>query len=185
MIVKLAEDTLKTKFGEFREIMYYDGQAQCFALVMGNVKGAEDVLCRIHSSCIFAHYFNSIECNCREQMDISQQLIQAKGKGIIIWLEQEGKGNGLFALLKSKELKKVGMSQADAYEALGLKKDARDFTSAAEILHDLQVGSVRMLTGNIKKTSTLTQHGIKVTGVKAVMIDAGNNEELSKSMKKK
>lgn len=185
MIIKLAEGSLKTLYGEFKEVMYYDGQTESFALVMGNVEGEEDVLCRVHSSCIFGHHFNSIECDCREQMAISQQLIQEQGKGIVIWLDQEGKANGHFALLKSKEFKKAGMTQDDAYEAVGFVKDARDYTKAAEILNDLGVASIRMLTNNIKKTATLTQYGIKVTGVKAIIIDAGDNEELRKSLEEK
>ncbi|MFT4031265.1 MAG: GTP cyclohydrolase, partial [Siphonobacter sp.] len=66
MIVKLAEGNLKTKFGEFQEVLFYDGQKESIALVMGEVAGAESVLCRVHSSCIFGHVFNSIECDCRE-----------------------------------------------------------------------------------------------------------------------
>ena len=82
MIIKIAEGNLKTKFGEYREYLFYDGLKESIALVMGDVAGAEDVLCRVHSSCIFAHVFNSIECDCREQMEISQQLINEAGRGI-------------------------------------------------------------------------------------------------------
>jgi GTP cyclohydrolase II len=139
MIVKLAEGNLKTKYGEYREILFYDGQKESIALIMGEVTDAEAVLCRVHSSCLFGHAFNSIECDCREQMEISQQLIQREGRGIIIWLEQEGKGNGHFALLKSVEHKRLGLKQADAYEAVGFKSDARDFRAAAEILMALGV----------------------------------------------
>ncbi|MEQ8811226.1 MAG: GTP cyclohydrolase [Imperialibacter sp.] len=156
MIVKMAEGNLKTKFGEYHEVLYYDGQKESIALVMGDVKDGEEVLCRVHSSCLFGHAFNSIECDCREQMETSQQLIQKEGKGIVIWLEQEGKGNGHFALLKSVEHKRKGVKQADAYEAVGFKRDARDFRAAAEILKDLGVKSIRMITGNANKTETLT-----------------------------
>lgn len=164
MIVKLAEGNLKTKFGEYHEILFYNGQKESFALVMGEVAGAEDVLCRVHSSCIFGHHFNSIECDCREQMEISQQLIQKEGRGIVIWLEQEGKGNGHFALLKSVAYKRKGLGQADAYEAVGFKKDARDYREAADILNELGVKSIRMLTDNPNKAETLTRYGIHVTG---------------------
>lgn len=170
MIVKLAEGNLKTKFGEYHEIQYYDGIKESFALVMGDVNGEEDVLCRVHSSCIFAHHFNSIECDCREQMEISQQLIQKKGKGIVIWLDQEGKGNGHYALLNSAKFKKEGMPQAEAYEAVGFQKDARNFSSAGKILKELGVKSVRMLTNNPKKVDTLTQYGIKVVGTVATKL---------------
>lgn len=170
MIVKLAEGTIKTKFGEFKETLFYDGQKESHALVMGTIENEEDVFCRVHSLCIFGHHFNSIECDCREQMEISQQLIQKAGKGIVIWLNQEGKGNGHFALMKSIEHKKNGVPQAEAYEAVGFKKDARDFTVAAEILQELNVKSVRMLTNNPNKVETLTKHGIIVTGIQETVL---------------
>lgn len=170
MIVKLAEGNLKTKYGEYREILFYDGQKESIALIMGEVADGEAVLCRVHSSCLFGHAFNSIECDCREQMEISQQLIQREGRGIVIWLEQEGKGNGHFALLKSVEHKRLGMKQADAYEAVGFKRDARDFRAAAEILKELKVKSIQMLTNNSDKVDTLRQHGVNVANVKSVIL---------------
>ena len=164
MVIKIAEGSIKTKYGEFREALYYDGQKESIALTMGEVKNQENVLCRVHSSCLFGHAFNSIECDCRQQMEVSQQLIQNEGRGIIIWLEQEGKGNGHFALLKSVAHKRKGMKQADAYEAVGFKKDARDYRVAAEILKELGVMSIRMLTDNPAKVDTLSRLGIAVTG---------------------
>lgn len=168
MVVKIAEGSLETKFGHYKEYLYYDGQRETIALVLGDVKDRESVLCRVHSACIAGHVFNSVECDCREQMERSQRLIEEAGKGIIIWLDQEGKANGHFALLKSKEYKKKGMPQADAYEAVGFKRDARDFARAAEILSDLGVLSITMLTNNPDKTDTLTQHGTIVTGTVAL-----------------
>lgn len=170
MIVKLAEGKLRTAFGEYTEMLFYDGQKECIAMVMGEVKDEEGILCRVHSSCIYGHYFNSIECDCRQQMELSQQLIQHAGKGIIIWLEQEGKGNGHFALLKSKDYKQKGFSQADAYEAVGFKKDARDYRNAAEILKHIGISSIRMLTDNPQKAETLAQHGVKVAGIASTKV---------------
>ncbi len=185
MVVKIAEGKLQTKYGEFHEMLFYDGQKESFALVMGEINGAENVFCRVHSSCIFAHHFNSIECDCREQMAMSQQLIQQEGKGIVIWLDQEGKANGHFALLKSKVHKKAGMSQAASYEKVGFKKDARDFTKAAEILQEIGVKSIIMLTNNPKKVSALSQHGVLVNGTKAIQIEVGDNEILRKDLEDK
>lgn len=170
MIVRIAEGKLNTKFGNYRELLYYNGQKETIALVMGEVENEEDILCRVHSACIAAHSFNSIECDCREQMEISQRLIEQAGKGIIIWLEQEGKGNGHFALLQSKIHKQQGLSQAAAYEAVGFKKDARDFTKVAEILNDIGVKSIRMLTNNAKKVNSLSQYGIEIVGIKNIEI---------------
>lgn len=164
MIKKLAEGNLQTKYGSYREHLYYDGQKETIALIMGDVKGAEGVLCRVHSSCMAAHAFNSIECDCREQMAIAQKLVQQVGRGIIIWMEQEGKGNGHYALMESKVHKAQGMKQADAYEAAGFQRDARDFRPAAEILQDLGVKSIRMITNNAGKVETLTRYGVEVVG---------------------
>lgn len=168
MIVKLAEGPLKTKYGAFKEMLYYDGQKESVALVLGDLKQSENVLCRVHSSCIFGHYFNSVECDCQEQMDVAQQMIARAGQGIIILLDQEGKGNGHFALLNSVKYKRQGESQAKAYEAAGFKKDNRDFSAAAKILKDIKVKSIIMLTNNEEKIQTLQTHGITVSGIKKI-----------------
>lgn len=164
-MIQMAEVDLQTKYGTFHEVLFYDGQKEAIAFCMGDISEQENVLCRVHSSCIHAHIFNSIECECREEMAISQQLIQKEGRGVIIWLEQEGKGNGHFALLKSIPFKRNGMSQAEAYKAAGFSKDARDFSAAAKILKALLVKSIIMLTGNEKKVNTLTEHGITVSSI--------------------
>jgi GTP cyclohydrolase II len=101
-------------------------------------------------------------------MDISQALIEKARKGIIILMDQEGKGNGHFALLNSVAYKRKGLQQEDAYEAVGFKKDARDFSSAAKILKVMKVASIKMLTNNNKKINTLASLGIKVNGSKAI-----------------
>jgi GTP cyclohydrolase II len=134
---------------------------------MGDIEGQEEVLCRVHSSCIFGHVFNSIECDCREQMELSQKLIQQEGRGIIIWLDQEGKGNGHFALLKSVGFKRAGLKQGEAYEAAGFSRDARDYRAAAEILNEIGPVSVRLLTDNPGKVEILTRYGVKVIGIRS------------------
>jgi GTP cyclohydrolase II len=170
MIARLAEADLRTRFGTFHEVLYYDGQRESFALVMGDVTGGEGVLCRVHSSCIFGHHFNSVECDCREQMEQAQQRIQEAGRGVVIWLEQEGKGNGHYALLQSVAHKRAGAAQADAYEAVGFARDARDYRAAAAILKDLGVRSVRLLTNNPDKVDTLTRHGVVVQGTEPLVV---------------
>jgi GTP cyclohydrolase II len=170
MIVKLAETPLKTQFGDYLKILFYDGQKESIALVMGDVVRKENVLCRVHSACMSAHAFNSIECDCREQMAMAQQLIQQNGQGIIIWLEQEGKGNGHFALMQSMAYKKNGLSQAEAYEAVNFKRDARDFRAAADILKALDVASIVLLTDNSLKINDLVAQGIQVVGTKEIKI---------------
>lgn len=169
MIVRLAERDLKTKFGVFREILYYDGQAEAVALVTGDVEAQENVFCRIHSSCISAHVFNSIECQCREEMESSQSLIEQKGRGVIIYLEQEGKGNGHLALMASIPYKKAGLSQSEAYRKAGFQADARSYRAAAEILSDLKVKSVVLLTNNAEKAEDLRSASIIVSGTRQIL----------------
>ena len=165
MIIRLAERQLNTKFGKFVEILYYDGQKESIALVMGDVMGGADVLCRVHSHCIGAHVFNSIECDCREQMAAAQELIEQAEKGIIIWLDQEGKGNGHLALIESIKYKKE-FGQAAAYEKAGYLADGRSYRAAADILSDLKVRSIVLLANGQDKAKDLQKESIIVSGTK-------------------
>jgi GTP cyclohydrolase II len=168
MIVRIAEGTLKTKFGTYRQFLYYDGQKETIALVMGDVNDHEEVLCRVHSQCIHGHVFNSIECDCREQMEMSQSLIQDAGRGVIVWLDQEGKNNGHMALLLSRKLKDEGIPQDEAYVKLGYSADARSYTRAAEILRDLGVRSITLLTNNADKLKQLREDGLVIAGTQSL-----------------
>src|SRR5580765_2524132 len=166
MISRLAERELRTKYGTYTEILYYDGQKEAIALVMGDVTRGENILCRVHSHCIGAHVFNSIECDCREQMAAAQAQIEQAGKGIIIWLDQEGKGNGHLALMQSIPFKKARLSQADAYVKAGYKADGRSYRVAAEILTDLKVKSIVLLANGANKADDLQKESIIVSGTK-------------------
>lgn len=171
MIFRLIERDLQTKYGAFREILFYDGQKESIALVMGDVENVEDVLCRVHSACISGHVFNSVECECRQEMEAAQSAIQAAGKGLIVYLEQEGKGNGHLALMASSPYKKAGMKQAEAYEKAGFEKDARSFRAASEILADLKVKSIVLLTDNAGKAEDLRKFGIIVPETRKISIE--------------
>jgi 3,4-dihydroxy 2-butanone 4-phosphate synthase/GTP cyclohydrolase II len=168
MIKRLAERELNTKFGTFREILYYDGQKESIALVMGDVAG-NDVLCRVHSHCIGAHVFSSVECTCREEMEAAQAAIEKAGRGLIIWLDQEGKGNGHLALIESIQFKKKH-GQARAYELAGYKGDNREYREAAQILSELGVSSIVLLANSESKAEDLRREGIAVAGVKPLRI---------------
>ncbi|HMR86924.1 MAG TPA: GTP cyclohydrolase [Saprospiraceae bacterium] len=169
-ISKLAESEINTKFGKFQEHLYGDGQNNFIAITMGNISGSENVLCRVHSTCIYGHYFNNIDCDCQSQLDNAQRLIQAEGRGIIILLDQEGKGNGHLALMKSKVFKDLGYPQSKAYEAAGFRSDARDYAGAAFIIKDLKIDSIVMITDNVDKIKTLTDHDVKVIDSKTAQI---------------
>lgn len=166
MIKLLATRDLRTRFGLFTENLYHDGQAESIALVMGDVEGEENVLCRIHSACIGGHVFNSVECECADEMAAAQSMIQAAGKGVIIYLDQEGKGNGHLALMKSTPFKKAGHSQADAYKTAGYEADARSFRPAAQILNQLNVRSVVLITDNQDKAADLRALSINVAATR-------------------
>ncbi len=166
MNIRLATRELKTKFGTYAEFLYYDGQKESIALVMGDVENGADVLCRIHSHCIGAHVFNSIECTCREEMEGAQALIEREGRGVIIWLDQEGKGNGHLALMESIPYKKE-FGQAEAYVKAGYKKDARSYRPAADILGDLKVRSIVLLSNSSEKAEDLREVHIDVSGFKS------------------
>ena len=175
MIVRLAEGPLRTRFGTFQEVLYYDGQQETVALVMGHVYQTEHVLCRLHSHCLAAHVFNSIECDCREQMELAQALIEQQGTGVIIWLDQEGRGNGHFALIKSRALQEQGMSQTEAYVQLGYAADASQYARAAEILSELGIKSVVLMTNSPHKIESLRLAGIAITGTQPLVLDPGEN----------
>lgn len=164
MIKRLASRELKTKFGTFTEILYYDGQRESIAIVMGHVAGADDVLCRVHSHCIGAHVFNSVECTCREEMAAAQAEVERAGRGVIIWLDQEAKGNGHLALIESIPFKKEH-GQARAYEMAGYRADARDYRAAARILAELNVRSIVLLANSESKADELRKESVVVSSV--------------------
>ena len=172
MIKRLASRELKTKYGTFTEILYYDGQKESIAIVMGDVAGGGDVLCRVHSHCIGAHVFNSIECTCREEMAAAQAAVEKEGRGVIIWLDQEAKGNGHLALIESIPFKKEH-GQARAYEMAGYKADARSYTAAAEILNELGVKSIVLLANSESKADDLLREGIVVSSTRTLSTDVG------------
>lgn len=171
MIVELASTEIHTRYGTFREILFYDGQKETIAILVGNSAEQEAVLCRIHSSCIYGHYFNSVECTCQEEMNRAQEMIAAAGQGLIILMDQEGKGNGHYALMQSITHKRKGIPQPQAYEAAGFEKENRNFAAAAKVIQHLGIRSVRLLTNNPRKRDTLTRYGIQVEGTVNLLQD--------------
>ena len=185
MIIRIAEAPLHTQFGTFLEILYYDGQQELIAIVMGEVQDGEDILCRLHSHCVAAHVFNSIECDCREQMAMAQACVEQRGVGVIIWLDQEGRGNGHLALMRSRLLQEQGLSQTDAYVALGFEADARRYARAVEILQDLGVKSVRLMSNSPHKTAALEAAGVVISSCQPLIVPPGTNEHLRRTYEDK
>ncbi|MFD7226658.1 GTP cyclohydrolase II [Streptomyces sp. NPDC059881] len=162
---RMATVQLSTKYGVFLAIGYLDrirGDEQ-IALVYGNIEG-DDALTRLHSECLTGDAFGSRHCECGDQLSAALRAIASEGRGVLVYLQgHEGRGIGLLAKLQAMQLQAEGLDTVEANLALGLPVDARDYGVAADILHDLGVRSVRLMSNNPRKREALQQHGIKVT----------------------
>ena len=173
-----AEVHLPTAFGEFTAYGYRstaDG-VEHVALVHGDLGDGEDVLVRVHSECLTGDVFHSQRCDCGPQLQTSMERIQAEGRGIVVYLRgHEGRGIGLLSKLRAYELQERGRDTLDANLELGLPADARDYGASAQILEDLGVRSLRLMTNNPDKTDALAGHGLHVTGREPMPVQAGEH----------
>lgn len=173
-----AEVSLPTAFGDFTAFGFrsiVDG-VEHVALVHGDIGDGADVLVRMHSECLTGDIFASQRCDCGPQLHASMQRIQAEGRGIVVYLRgHEGRGIGLLSKLRAYELQERGRDTLDANLELGLPADARDYGAGAQILADLGVRSVRLLTNNPDKSAALERHGIEVSGREAMPVEAGEH----------
>ena len=156
---------IPTPDGEFQLCVYKNGQAdkEHLALVLGEVAERPDVLVRVHSECFTGDVLGSLRCDCGSQLNRSMQWIAQEGAGIIVYLRQEGRGIGLSDKLRAYNLQDQGYDTVDANLLLGHQADERDYTVAAQILKDLDVPSVRLLTNNPFKIESLQEHGVPVS----------------------
>ncbi|MER5472874.1 bifunctional 3,4-dihydroxy-2-butanone-4-phosphate synthase/GTP cyclohydrolase II [Streptomyces sp. NPDC002685] len=173
-----AEVHLPTAFGEFTAFGYRstaDG-VEHVALVHGEIGDGEDVLVRVHSECLTGDVFHSERCDCGPQLQTSMERIQTEGRGIVVYLRgHEGRGIGLLSKLRAYELQERGRDTLDANLELGLPADARDYGASAQILEDLGVRSLRLMTNNPDKTDALVRHGLRVTGREPMPVQAGEH----------
>ena len=156
---------LPTVHGAFRAVGYLGevDRLEHLALVKGDVEGREDVLVRVHSSCATGDVFGSLRCDCGQQLQSSLAQIEAAGTGVLVYLQQEGRGIGLLEKLRAYELQQNGHDTVDANLELGHEADSREFHAAAHILRDLGVVSVQLLTNNPRKVEQLELFGVPVT----------------------
>ena len=179
IVERVAEAALPTRFGDFRVFAYESilDKREHLALVKGDITGKGNVLVRMHSECMTGDVFGSERCDCGEQLAAAMRQIEEEGQGAIIYLRQEGRGIGLVNKLKAYQLQDEGMDTVEANQELGFKPDLRDYGIGAQILLDLGLHSIRLLTNNPRKIVGLDGYDIEITGREPLLVEPGEHNE--------
>ncbi|MCA9568132.1 MAG: GTP cyclohydrolase II [Myxococcales bacterium] len=168
----VAEARLPTRYGDFRVVAFdADDGKEYGAVVKGDVAGREDVPVRLHSECFTGDVMGSVKCDCRDQLEAALEYLGQAECGAVIYLRQEGRGIGLANKIRAYALQDAGLDTVEANLALGFRDDERRYDVAADILAELDVRSVKVLTNNPNKLAGLTRHGIRVTGRIPLQVD--------------
>jgi len=185
LVERAAEANMPTKYGDFRMVGYVNklNGEHHVALVKGDVTDGEPVLARVHSECLTGDAFGSLRCDCGEQYAEAVKRIEEEGRGILLYMRQEGRGIGLINKIKAYDLQDQGMDTVEANEALGFNADLRDYGIGAQILKDLGVQKLKLMTNNPKKLLGLEGHGIELT--ERVEIQMNHNERNAYYLKTK
>jgi 3,4-dihydroxy 2-butanone 4-phosphate synthase / GTP cyclohydrolase II len=173
LVERVVSVRLPTEYGDFQAVAYRETLTgkQHVALVKGDVEGKEDILVRVHSECLTGDVFHSRRCDCGEQLEHALARIEEEGEGVLLYLAQEGRGIGLMNKLRAYELQEQGLDTVEANIELGFKADAREYGIGSQILADLGLTTIRVLTNNPKKISGISGFGLEVVSQEPIEVE--------------
>ncbi len=188
IVERQVEVNMPTNWGDFKLVAYKvstNGQEH-MALVKGSWKKDEPVLCRVHSSCVTGDVFGSCRCDCGPQLHAAMEMVEKEGRGVIVYMNQEGRGIGLLNKLKAYKLQENGRDTVEANLELGFKMDERDYGIGAQILRDLGVQKIKLMTNNPKKRAGLIGYGLEIVdNVPIIITPNPHNEKYLQTKKEK